>query len=609
MNIRLTASHKLSAMAFVVALLGTGIQSSAQEAPIVHGVPFKTGVQSASAPAGAHLTYYSGPVVSNVQVRIVLWGTATNPILASNLPGYYTGITNSVFYDMFSEYATNITAPGGVPGTNQSIGRGSYAGITTIAPSRCATATTCTLTDPQIQSELIAQLTANNLPQPQYDLSGNVNTEYMIYFPPNVHISQGGSPSCQAGGFCAYHGTVMYNSKFLPYSVIPDFGPGSGCDVGCGTGTQIQNVESVSSHELIETVTDVAVGFATVVGTSPYLSWYDGTNGEIGDICNGQQSIISTPTGTYTVQQEFINSLSNCVASGPHPKFSLTSAASSVGTPFILTVTAQNPTTGTHTAFAGTAHFTSTDPNAVLPGDYVFVPSDHGVHNFNVTLNTVGKSVTATETVNPLITGTVTPATAAGFTISAPATKTIGQGDFATYLVTETPSGGFAGAVTLSVTGLPAGTSSGFTTNPFTGSSAMYIVTHSTTALGTYPLTITGTSGAITHSIVVSLVITAHGPVDFALAATPPTQTVTQGNSAVYTVTETPAGGFAGTVTLVAINVPTGATATFATNPFTGSTTMTVSTTASTPLGTYQIAIGGYSGSLLHTTPVNLKVQ
>ncbi len=198
---------------------------------------------------------------------------------------------------------------------------------------------------------------------------------------------------------------------------------------------------------------------------------------------------------------------------------------------------------------------------------------------------------------------------AADFSISAPASKTIGLGDFATYLVTETPLNGFSGAITLSVTGLPAGATSGFTTNPFTGTSAMYIVTHAGTPLGTFPLTITGTSGALTHSINVTLVITAHGPVDFALSASPTNQTVTQGNSAVYTVTETPAGGFAGSVTLIAVNVPTGATATFGTNPFTGSTTMTISTTGSTPLGTYQIAIGAYSGSLLHTTPVNLKVQ
>ena len=606
MNIRFAASHKLGAMALAFTLLGTAAQSHAQEpaAPLIHGVPFKNGIQSASAPAGAHLTYYGGPVISNVQVRLVLWGPNTNPILAANLPGFYTGITNSIFFDMFSEYATNITPAGGGSGTNQSIGRGSYIGATTISPSTSSTS----LTDPQIQSELVAQINAGNIPAPAYDLAGNVNTEYMIYFPHGTTISSGGSPSCAAGGFCAYHGTIVFNGKFMPYSVIPDFGPGSGCDTGCGTGTQIQNVESASSHELIETVTDIAVGVATVV--APPLAWYDGTNGEIGDICNAKQSIISTPGGTYTVQQEFSNAASNCVVVGLHPKFSLTSASSSVGVPFALTVTAQNPATGTHNSFAGTAHFTSTDPNAVLPADYTFVPSDHGVHVVNVTLNTVGSSVTATETVNSAITGTVTPATAPGFSLSSNlTTKTIGQGDFPAYLITETPSGGFTGPVTLSVTGIPAGTLAGFTANPFTGSSAMYVVTHPTTALGTYPLTITGTSGALSHSIVVTMIVTTHGPTTFALAASPATQTVTPGSSTTYTITETPAGGFVGAVTLLGVNVPAGVTPSFATNPFTGSTTMTLATTASTPLGTYHIVVAGYSGSLLQTTPITLIVQ
>ena len=607
MNIRLAANHKLGVMALAFMLLGTAIQSHAQEpaAPIIHGVPFKTGIQSASAPAGSHLTYYGGPVITNVQVRLVLWGPNTNPALASTLPGFYTGITNSIFFDMFSEYATNVTPAGGGTGTNQSIGRGSYVGASTITPSTTST----NLTDPQIQSELVAQINAGHIPQPAYDLAGNVVTEYMIYFPPGVHISSGGSPSCAAGGFCAYHGTILFNNKYMPYSVIPDFGPGSGCDTGCGTGSQIQNVESASSHELIETVTDIGVGFASVF--APPLAWYDPTNGEIGDICNGKQSVISTPNGTYTVQQEFSNAAANCVVTGLHPKFSVTSAASTPGTPFALTVTAQNPATGTHTSFAGTVHFTSTDSSAVLPANYTFVPSDKGVHVFNVTLTTPGSSVTATDTVNSAITGTVTPATGSGFTLTAaPATKTIGQGDFAPFLVTETATGGFSSPITLSVTGLPAGATSGFTVNPFTsGSSAMYIVTRPTTTIGSYPLTITGTSGAITRTVGVTMVVTAHGPVDFSFSVAPATRTVTRGNSATYTLTETPAGGFSGAVTPLAVNVPAGATATFAPSPFTGSTTATIATTASTPVGTYQIILAGYSGSLLHTIPVTLIVQ
>lgn len=615
MKISISASVQLGVMAFAFTLLGTGVQSHAQDAapakdaapaqtaPIVHGIPFQSGIQSTSARSGPHLIYYGGPVMSNVQVRLVYWGPNTNPILAANLPGFYTGVTNSSFFDMFSEYATNITPAGGGNGTNQSIGRGSYVGATVITPS----ITSSTVDDTQIQAELVRQLNAGHIPAPQYDQNGNVNTEYFIYFPHGMTITQGGSASCVAGGFCAYHGTLLYNGKFVAYAVIPDFGPGSGCDLGCGTGSQIQNVESASSHELIETVTDTAVGLASVVG--PPLAWYDTNNGEIGDICNGQQSVISTPAGTYTVQNEYINSLASCVAVGPHPKFSLTSAASSVGTPFSLTVTAQNPTTGTHISFAGTAHFTSTDPNAVLPADYTFVPSDRGVHVFNVTLNKVGASVTATETVNSSITGAVTPATAPGFKLAAPASLTVGQGDYATYVVNETPSGGFSSPITLSVTGAPAGTYSNTTVNPFTGYTATTILTVPTTPLGTYPITITGTSGTLSHSIYSTLVVTPHGAADFSLAITPTVQTVTRGNSVVYNITDTPVGGFSGSLTPVSVNVPTGATATFGATPFTGGTTVTIATAPSTPTGTYYITIAAYSGPILHYATITLKVQ
>jgi len=209
------------------------------------------------------------------------------------------------------------------------------------------------------------------------------------------------------------------------------------------------------------------------------------------------------------------------------------------------------------------------------------------------------------------VTATFNQTVAGSFTLTAaPATKTIGQGDFAPFLITETATGGFSGPITLSVTGMPAGATSGFTVNPFTsGSSAMYIVTRPTTTIGSYPLTITGTSGAITRTLSVTMVVTAHGPVDFSFSVAPTTRTVTRGNSATYTLTETPAGGFTGAVTPLGVNVPAGATLTFAPSPFTGSTTATIATTASTPVGTYQIILAGYSGSLLHTIPVTLIVQ
>lgn len=72
-------------------------------------------------------------------------------------------------------------------------------------------------------------------------------------------------------------------------------------------------MDSVASHELIEAVTDPAVGLASTFAAP--LAWYDRTNGEIGDICNGQQGTTVGGDGvTYTIQLEFSNAANNCVA-------------------------------------------------------------------------------------------------------------------------------------------------------------------------------------------------------------------------------------------------------------------------------------------------------
>src|SRR5215813_7278478 len=97
---------------------------------------------------------------------------------------------------------------------------------------------------------------------------------------------------------------------------------------------------------------------------------------------------------------------------------------------------------------------------------------------------------------------------------------------------------------------------------------------------------------------------------NFSLSSTPSSQTVTPGASASYTVTVTSSGGFTGTVDFSASGLPAGASASF--NPpsvnTSGSSTMTVTTSASTPTGTYPLIITGTSGSLQRTTSVTLVV-
>jgi hypothetical protein len=195
------------------------------------------------------------------------------------------------------------------------------------------------------------------------------------------------------------------------------------------------------------------------------------------------------------------------------------------------------------------------------------------------------------------------------FSLSAsPASQTVAPGASTSYTVTIARTGGFAGAVTLSASGLPAGASASFGPNGTTGNtSTMNVTTSSTTPAGSSSVTITGVSGTLTHATGVTLVVEAS---DFSLSASPTSQTVTQGASTSYTVTIARTGGFPGAVTLTATGLPVGASASFNPNNTTGNTsTMNVTTSSTTPVGSSSVTITGVSGSLTRTTTVTLVVE
>ena len=211
------------------------------------------------------------------------------------------------------------------------------------------------------------------------------------------------------------------------------------------------------------------------------------------------------------------------------------------------------------------------------------------------------------------VTLVVNAAAVPSYTLSAsPSSQTIPQGQSTPYSVTVTPSGGFAGTVTFSVTGLPTGTTGSFTPASVAGagSSTLTVATSTTTPAGTYALTITGTSGSLTRTTGVTLVVTASVTGNFTLSASPTYQSVHVGVPAIYTVTLNRTGGFSGSVTLSATGLPSGATAAFSPNPVTGaSSTLTVQSSSSSPRGNFNITITGVSGSLQHTTLVTLRLR
>ncbi|HEX7448432.1 MAG TPA: ELWxxDGT repeat protein, partial [Pirellulales bacterium] len=81
-----------------------------------------------------------------------------------------------------------------------------------------------------------------------------------------------------------------------------------------------------------------------------------------------------------------------------------------------FTVIAKNADGSTNTSYLGSVHFTSSDPQAVLPAGYSFTAADKGAHTFSATLKTAGsQSITVTDNFSSNISGsetgiTVTPA-------------------------------------------------------------------------------------------------------------------------------------------------------------------------------------------------------
>ena len=211
-----------------------------------------------------------------------------------------------------------------------------------------------------------------------------------------------------------------------------------------------------------------------------------------------------------------------------------------------------------------------------------------GTHGFTVTGTSGGLTRTTT--------GTLVVQAPADFSLATtPPSVTVPKGAPANYSIDITRTGGFAGAVALTITGLPAGATGVFSPNPAPGTaSALTVTTGAATPTGTHGFTVTGTSGGLTRTTTGTLVVDAAGSADFSLATTPPSVTVPKGAPANYSIDITRTGGFAGAVALTITGLPAGATGVFSPNPAPGTasalTVMTEAATPPAPMGSRSLA-------------------
>lgn len=243
-------------------------------------VPLKKGpddialAEKALAASPARLTYRNGPMLSSVQVITIYWGSAWAadplPQLTSNLNDFFVYVLKSPLMDQLSEYDVNGFA----------VGNGILAGSATITSADPP----ATVDDSAIQAFLHAQIAARTVPEPANNLL------YFVYLPPGVQVTLGSAQSCLS--FCGYHDQI--NGEIF-YGVMPY----PSCDGCLGGLADFAALTSTTSHELCEAITDPIPG----------ESWYDDTNGEIGDICAWHTKQL----GDYQVQLEWSNKSGSCL--------------------------------------------------------------------------------------------------------------------------------------------------------------------------------------------------------------------------------------------------------------------------------------------------------
>ncbi|HYZ30115.1 MAG TPA: S8 family serine peptidase [Thermoleophilaceae bacterium] len=204
--------------------------------------------------------------------------------------------------------------------------------------------------------------------------------------------------------------------------------------------------------------------------------------------------------------------------------------------------------------------------------------------------------------------------TAPDFSVdAAPASVSTVAGGTVAYTINVRPINGFTADVALSVSGLDPSQAT-MTMSPSVvaggnGSAQLTVKTATALAPGTYPLSVTATSGSLKRTATVGLQVS--GPPDFTLDATPPSATVSLGGTASFTISAPVQNGFTGNITLSVSGLPYGAKASFSVNPFKagGSSVMKVATTTGTRRGTFALTVTGTSAALVRRARATLTVR
>jgi hypothetical protein len=327
-------------------------------------------------------------------------------------------------------------------------------------------------------------------------------------------------------------------------------------------------------------------------------------------------AIPSTASSGY--KRAPVNGMQIVPITPPNPDFNI-SATPSANTVGLSSTTTYTVSVGAFGGFTGTVTLNATGlPAGATPSfspatitasgsSTLTVTTSSGTPVGSSTLSIAGTSGSLTHSANVTLN-----VSGPDFMIAAaPSTASVIPGGTATYTVNIGALFGFTDTVTLGASGLPAGAFASFSPASITAGtgSTLTVTTSANTPGGNATLTITGTgTEGLAHSTTVTMNVTAP---DFTLTVNPSSTSIISGGTATYTASVTALNGFTGSVSLaVTAGLPSGGSPTFVPASITtpGNSTLTITTTGSTPTGSYPLTITGTSGALTHSANGTLDV-
>lgn len=256
-----------------------------------------------SAAGGPPLLYHGGPVTRVPHVILVFWGFHPTgvPLVDHNvadpsgeelyLERFFGGVGGSHWAGVQDQYTDTTGAI-----TNPAVQFSYPTDVVYMDPPANGW--------PAVLPDALLDSTAVGASDAYWGVHGyNANDQFMIATPHGSNTAEFGVV------YCAYHTTVAgTGGHTVPYTNLPYM---TDMPFTCGSnaagGGNLDGVSIVAGHEFEESVTD------------PYLNaWYDASGQENADKCAwlssgpGRVQLITFSTGTFAVQGNWSNAISDC---------------------------------------------------------------------------------------------------------------------------------------------------------------------------------------------------------------------------------------------------------------------------------------------------------